>query len=65
MSNTATVSSTTDDPVAGNDSSTVSTTVNPQTPSTKNDCKDGGWHAYGIFKNGGDCVSYVATHNAA
>ena len=65
LSNTATVSSTTDDPVAGNNSSTVSTTVNPQMPSTKNDCKDGGWHAYGIFKNGGDCVSYVATHNAA
>lgn len=24
-------------------------------------CKDGGWQSYGIFKNQGDCVSYVAT----
>jgi hypothetical protein len=30
-------------------------------PSSKNECKDGGWQAYGIFKNQGDCVSYVAT----
>jgi hypothetical protein len=25
------------------------------------DCKKGGWMAYGIFKNQGDCVSWVAT----
>lgn len=24
-------------------------------------CKNGGWKTYGIFKNQGDCVSYVAT----
>jgi hypothetical protein len=24
-------------------------------------CKEGGWQTYGIFKNQGDCVSYVAT----
>jgi len=24
-------------------------------------CKNGGWQTYGIFKNQGDCVSYVAT----
>ena len=40
LSNTATVSSTTDDPVAGNNSSTVSTTVNDVTPPTPEaDCR--------------------------
>jgi hypothetical protein len=30
-------------------------------PTSKDECKDGGWQTYGIFKNQGDCVSYVAT----
>jgi hypothetical protein len=30
-------------------------------PSTKDDCKDGGWESFGVFKNQGDCVSYLAT----
>jgi Tol biopolymer transport system component len=30
-------------------------------PTTKDQCKDGGWERFGIFKNQGDCVSYVAT----
>jgi hypothetical protein len=30
-------------------------------PETKEQCKDGGWQTYGIFKNQGDCVSFVAT----
>ena len=30
-------------------------------PTTTAECKDGGWEAYGVFKNQGDCVSYVAT----
>lgn len=30
-------------------------------PTSKDECKNGGWQAYGIFKNQGDCVSYVAT----
>ena len=30
-------------------------------PTTKADCKDGGFERFGIFKNQGDCVSYVAT----
>lgn len=30
-------------------------------PATANQCKKGGWKAYGVFKNQGDCVSYVAT----
>jgi hypothetical protein len=33
----------------------------PPMPTTKDDCKKGGWATYGVFKNQGDCVSYVAT----
>ena len=29
-------------------------------PTTKDQCKDGGWEAFG-FKNQGDCVSFIAT----
>jgi hypothetical protein len=28
---------------------------------TKADCKKGGWSEFGVFKNQGDCVSFVAT----
>jgi hypothetical protein len=30
-------------------------------PTTKEQCKNGGWETYGVFKNQGDCISYVAT----
>jgi hypothetical protein len=30
-------------------------------PTTKDECKNGGWRNYGTFKNQGDCVSFVAT----
>jgi hypothetical protein len=30
-------------------------------PTTADQCKKGGWQVFGIFKNQGDCVSYVAT----
>jgi hypothetical protein len=30
-------------------------------PTTADQCKNGGWKVFGIFKNQGDCVSYVAT----
>ena len=30
-------------------------------PTTKDDCTKDGWERFGIFKNQGDCVSYVAT----
>jgi hypothetical protein len=33
----------------------------PAAPTEKAECKDGGWETYDIFKNQGDCVSYVAT----
>lgn len=41
----------------------------PPTPSTKDDCKDGGWQQLSDgsgtpFKNEGDCVSYVATQGS-
>jgi hypothetical protein len=33
----------------------------PPLPTSKDQCKNGGWQSYGIFKNQGDCVSFVAT----
>jgi hypothetical protein len=30
-------------------------------PHTADDCKQGGWQRYGVFRNQGDCVSWVAT----
>jgi hypothetical protein len=30
-------------------------------PKSKEECKNGGWQTYGVFKNQGDCVSFVAT----
>jgi hypothetical protein len=33
----------------------------PALPTSKDQCKNGGWRSYGVFKNQGDCVSFVAT----
>jgi hypothetical protein len=30
-------------------------------PTTKAQCNNGGWKSYGVFKNQGQCVSFVAT----
>ena len=30
-------------------------------PTSKNQCKNGGWRKSGVFKNQGECVSFVAT----
>lgn len=30
-------------------------------PTNKDQCKKGGWQSFGVFKNQGDCVSFVAT----
>ena len=30
-------------------------------PTRTDQCKNGGWRTYGVFKNQGDCVSFVAT----
>ena len=36
-------------------------TPQPSLPTTKDQCKSGGWQAFGVFRNQGDCVSFVAT----
>jgi len=33
----------------------------PSLPTTKAQCKNSGWRDFGVFKNQGDCVSFVAT----
>jgi len=30
-------------------------------PTSKDQCKNGGWQTYGVFRNQGDCISFVAT----
>ena len=30
-------------------------------PTTKSQCRNGGWRNFGVFKNQGDCVSFVST----
>lgn len=39
----------------------VSTGVSLLLPDTTDQCKDDGWQVFGVFKNQGDCVSFVAT----
>jgi hypothetical protein len=39
----------------------LSVNCEQQLPTRKEDCKNGGWKRYGVFRNQGDCVSYVAT----
>ena len=34
--------------------------VNCALPASKEECKNGGWQTFGVFKNQGDCVSFVA-----
>jgi hypothetical protein len=36
-------------------------TRGPSLPTSKEQCKKGGWRSFGVFKNQGDCVSFVAT----
>jgi hypothetical protein len=33
----------------------------PPFPVSKDQCKNGGWRTFGVFKNQGDCVNFVAT----
>jgi hypothetical protein len=40
----------------------ITITPAPALPTSKDQCKDGGWQSFGVFKNQGDCVSFVATH---
>ena len=47
----------------GDNAGSISVTVTspPPLPIHKAQCKHGGWRTFGVFKNQGDCVSYVAT----
>jgi hypothetical protein len=36
-------------------------TVEPLLPTEQDECKNGGWEDFGVFKNQGDCVSSVST----
>jgi hypothetical protein len=36
-------------------------TTPPPLPTSKDECKNGGWQTFGVFKNQGDCVSFVTT----
>lgn len=36
----------------------------PPLPTTKAECKRGGWESFGVFENQGDCVSFVATNGS-
>jgi hypothetical protein len=42
-------------------SGNITVTDAPPLPTSQEQCKDGGWHTYGVFENQGDCVSFVAT----
>ena len=46
------------DPVIGGD---LVVFDSPGLPKLKDDCKHHGWRTYSLFKNQGDCVSFVAT----
>jgi hypothetical protein len=48
------------DPISG--TFTVQVPQPPQDPATKDDCKNGGWAAFG-FSNQGQCIGFVETGN--
>jgi hypothetical protein len=35
--------------------------LSPVLPSSKDQCMKSGWQSFGLFKNQGDCVSFLAT----
>jgi hypothetical protein len=39
----------------------IAVTADSPMPTTKGQCKKGGWRDFEVFKNQGDCVSFVAT----
>jgi hypothetical protein len=50
--------------VAAGDGATgiaISPVPSPSLPTSKDQCKNGGWRNFPGFKNQGDCVSFVAT----
>lgn len=46
---------------AGNTSEFAQDVTAVTLPTSEDQCKKGGWESFGVFKNQGDCVSYVAT----
>jgi hypothetical protein len=47
-----------DAPVSGGDITVIDV---PPLPTSKGECTNGGWQSFGVFRNQGDCVSFVAT----
>ena len=47
--------------VSANDFGDVVVTDSPAVPTSKDQCKNGGWRSFPGFKNQGDCVSFVTT----
>jgi hypothetical protein len=45
----------------GADDLAFAATFSPPLPTSTAQCMNGGWKTYGVFKNQGDCVSFVAT----
>lgn len=46
----------------GDNSGSYTVTVDVYMVASFASCKNGGWSSYGVFKNQGDCVSFVATN---
>jgi hypothetical protein len=51
----------TDSGFGGSFVSTLPNGPTPLLPTSKDQCKNGGWQSFGAFKNQGDCVSFVAS----
>jgi hypothetical protein len=47
--------------ISVNDFGDVIVTDTQALPTSKDQCKRGGWRTFGVFKNQGDCASFVAT----
>jgi hypothetical protein len=43
------------------DSGDITVVDAPPLPTSTAQCKNGGWRSFGVFKNQGDCISFVAT----
>jgi hypothetical protein len=48
-------------PMYGNLSLDISVTLERVLPTAAGECKGGGWMSFSVFKNQGDCVSFVTT----
>jgi 6-phosphogluconolactonase (cycloisomerase 2 family) len=48
-------------PTGGDSNGIAIATPQRALPTTKDQCKNGGWQTFGVFRNQGDCVSFVMT----